>query len=216
MDADDFAANSINHTDILDDVGIASAASSSFNLLATGYTAYLTREITIPAAGYILAIATADVYLDHGISGSTSAILAISDQPNDLDGSRAYETYLLYNVGAGSYGLSASCQQLLHPTSAGTYTYYLIGKRSADNDAYIGKRALDLLYIRTVYASKDGSEDTDMPTDTPESESDLRVADAESEIVPTDSDNIEQLRRDMISLQNVVAELKSRLDQSGE
>jgi hypothetical protein len=154
LDADDFEANSINYSDILDDVGIASAASSSVNLLGTGYSAYLTREITIPAPGYILAIASADVFLDHGISGMTSAALAISDLPNESDGSRVYELYLLSNVGAGSYGYTASCQQLFHPTSAGTYTYYLIGKRSADNDTYIDKRELDLLYIRTVYASK--------------------------------------------------------------
>ncbi len=149
-----YAANSINNTDILDEVGLASIRASNWIGLTTSWTPYLTREITVPAAGYILAVGRATIYTDHGASGSTLSSVAISDQPNAIEAETCSSEGYSSNVGAGRYYCTIPVQMLFHTPSAGTYTYYMVARKGDDNSAEIYNRQLDLLYIPTGYSSK--------------------------------------------------------------
>jgi len=154
--ADDFETDAIDHTNIVDEIGIASRASSSYDQLSTTYTPYLTREITVPAAGYILAIGWASITLDHGISGNSMGRIVFSEMTDNEDGGRPADFYLASDVGAGWYRCAIPCQRIFYAPAAGTYTYYMIAKRHSDNEAKIYHRQMDLLFIPTVYSSKDG------------------------------------------------------------
>jgi hypothetical protein len=154
--ADDFETDAIDHTNIVDEIGIASAALSNYQTLATTYTPYLTREITVPAAGYILAIGWAKITLNHSISGYSQGSIVFSEMPDDPDGGMTAYYYLGSNVEAGSHACAIPCQRLFYAPAAGTYTYYMLGKRISDNDAKIEHRQMDLLFIPTVYSSQNG------------------------------------------------------------
>ncbi len=150
----DYAANSIVMDDILNEPGIASAASSSLFSLSTSYGALLTRRITVPASGYILALASARVLFNHGISGSSEFQMGISTESDDIGSSLEWRHYLSSSLPSGSYVATITGSQLLSAPSAGDYTYFLVGRRHSDNSAWVYDRNLNLIYIPTVYASK--------------------------------------------------------------
>jgi hypothetical protein len=216
LHADAFEANAINKDNILDDVGIASAASTTYDAIGTSYSAFLTREITVPASGYILATGCADVSLDHGITGSSAVYLAFSDIEDNLNGAQWYSPFLGDNVGAGTFRFTASFQRLFYVPSQGTYTYYMIASRLSGNDASIYHRQMDLLYIRTVYASKDGGLDLSVPEAAEGSDITMESSDVLGINVTSDQVEIDRLRNDVAVLQDAVAELKARLKATGK
>lgn len=150
----DYADNSVVLDDILNEPGIASAAASGPLSLSTSYGALLTRQITVPASGYILALASVRVFLDHGMSGPSEFAMAVSTEPDDIGASLKWWHYLSSNQDRGSYYVTISGSQLFYAPAQGTYTYYLIGKRHADNSAWAYSRSLNLIYLPTVYSSK--------------------------------------------------------------
>jgi hypothetical protein len=155
LTADDFANNSIGRNDIIDEVGIASAPEGTSTSIGTSYSALRSRELTVPTAGYILALAIGSVGMDHDVSGSNDVFFGLSDSSTNVDGNPS-EVFLGSTVPAGIYGIPVSCQHVFYAPAAGTYTYYLVAKRNSDNDAWLQSYSLELLFIPTVYSSKDG------------------------------------------------------------
>jgi hypothetical protein len=154
--ADAFETNAISCANISNEVGIAGAPYSGYAELTTSWAPYATREITVPTAGYILALGCASIYLDHGISGISSGLLACSDDPTSYDG-QFQDFYLGTDVDAGGYIVSIPCQHVFYASAAGSYTYYLVAKRGSDNNASIEHQRMDLIFIPTAYSSKDGA-----------------------------------------------------------
>lgn len=150
-----FGSNVLTSANIVDEVGVASTSLRAWTALSTSYAPYLTRQITVPTAGYILAIGVASFSADHGISGTSSASLVISDMPDDANDGLEHVWFLGSTTDAGIYGASVSCQRLFYAAAAGTYTYYMISKRGADNSMTIANRELDLLFLPTAYSSKE-------------------------------------------------------------
>lgn len=178
LHADAFEADAIGRANIVDEVGIASASYLTGVSLTTSWTSYLSREITVPTSGYILAIGMARVWLEHGVSGYSGAYIAISDMDNSLNGSMNQAFELGSNVSAGTYAATIPCQRLFS-VSEGTHTFYLIAERDPDNPAGIGREQMALLFIPTVYASKNGRVSTNPEDILNES---VNLANAESEL----------------------------------
>ena len=153
LHADAFETDAISSGNILDEVGIASTGSATGQDLSVDYSAYLTRQITVPASGYVLALGFAALLADHGLTGSTWANVGISSVPDDMDGSRRSSFYLSMYAGSGSYYSTVPCQRVFQCPSAGTYTYYMVAQCGSGNDVRIVWRELDLLFIPTLYAS---------------------------------------------------------------
>jgi len=155
LHADAFEADAIGRDNIRDEVGVAYTSSSSRIPLTTDWVPYLTKQITIPTSGYILAIGCVTLYLEHGVSGSTRAALAFSDLPDDINGGYEYRVLLFSDFDAGTMTTAIPCQRLFYK-SAGTYTFYMLGSRWPDNPASIYEREMALIFLPTPYGSKNG------------------------------------------------------------
>jgi hypothetical protein len=151
-----FEANAIGKENISDEVGIASAASTDFYDMPMTWASYLSREITVPTAGYILATGFARLIIEHDVSGLTSASIAFSDLPDNTNGAISSTFFFGSSADAGNYTMTAPVQRLFYVPSGGTYTYYMLGNGEDDGDVGISGRQMDLLFIPTVYSSKDG------------------------------------------------------------
>jgi len=116
----------------------------------------MSREITVPTSGYILALGCARFGLFHEITGYTDGQVAFSNLPDDLNGGIAQSMALDANVPAGNYYLSLPFQRLFYASAAGTYTYYMIARNDGDNSVSMAYKQMALLFIPTVYASKNG------------------------------------------------------------
>ncbi|MBD3218820.1 MAG: hypothetical protein GF310_11115 [candidate division Zixibacteria bacterium] len=150
-----FEEDAIDRHNIVDEVGIASAVSSSLCMLSPSWYSCLSREITVPTSGYILAMGCARIELIHLVSGETGAEVGFSGLPNDINEGVPQEFLLDFNVSAGNYYVSIPFQRLFS-VSQGTHTIHMIARESADNNAWLKNRQMTLLFIPTVYASKRG------------------------------------------------------------
>ncbi len=154
--ADAFETDAIGRDNIIDEVGIAYASTlSDYVNMSSSWSSYLTKEITVPTSGYVLAIADASFFLAHDISGGSGARMAVSDMPTSLNGSSYQEFFLGDNVSAGNYYSTMACQRLFS-VSAGVHTFYLIGLRITDNTTSIARQQMSLIFIPTSYGSKNG------------------------------------------------------------
>jgi len=212
LTADDFADNTIDRDDIIDEVGIASATSTSFHELTTSWTSYLSKQIAVPTAGYIQATGVAHFILYHGISGYSRGELGISDLPNDMHGGITQDTELQYDVGAGFYEFSIPCRRLFYVSSPGTYTYYMLSRRHSDNDAGIDRLQMDLLFIPTPYGAKNMADGSDAEYANVERTGDPNSGTVATNSAPTGSGNIDQVLAELAALRQTVAELQARLD----
>jgi hypothetical protein len=154
--ANNFANNTIGRADIIDEVGIAGAPmGSEVHGLYDSWVVYMTREVTVPTDGYILALGSAFITIIHEASGGSGALLGLSDDPTSVD-EHAQRVFLADDVGSGSYGVPVSCMHVFHVPSAGTYTYYLVAEKTGDINASIAREILYLVFIPTVYSSDIG------------------------------------------------------------
>ncbi len=150
-------ADAIYMSSLVDEPGIASAAVSiSTDLPITSFIPLLKRRIEVPASGYILAWSTLEFTTYHDWQAASWVDAGISDDSTTLAGAHQYTYYLSDEVNSGYYGTPMSCQRLFYCPSQGEYEYYLVGRRrTANNPTTVLSRELDLIYIRTVYSSKE-------------------------------------------------------------
>lgn len=153
----DYAANSINRSDIVDEVGLASSHNGSETTLdRNSFTAILERSITVPDPGWVVAIGLVELYVDHGASDATWAQYGFSSFEDSLDADYRHNLVFKSNADAGEYTFTCPSQRLFYASAAGAYTYYLVAKQGPDNEIRAFMSRMDLLYIPTSYASKDG------------------------------------------------------------
>ncbi len=141
-------------SNITDAPGLASAASGTGLGLTTSFRPYLTREITVPTSGWILALGCTRLWLQHGTTGTTFAEVGLSDDSSSLPTAYRYIPQLSSDVPAGGYGLVAGFNRLFYCPSAGTYTFYMVAREGSDNDVSISNRQLDLIFCTIGYSSK--------------------------------------------------------------
>ncbi|HEQ98652.1 MAG TPA: hypothetical protein ENO22_04845 [candidate division Zixibacteria bacterium] len=217
--ADVFEPDIIDKDNIVDEVGLGYASYYSPGLdLTLDYVSYLSKEITVPTSGYVLAIANANFTLEHGVSGSTGVRMAVSDMPTGLNGSM-YQAFLLgYDVPSGDYTTTIPCQRLFN-VSAGTHTFYLIAMRIYDNAASINREQMSLLFIPTGYGSKDGVVTAEAPDNFNEADAtqmDLKAAnssEADNSAVEPASDSYDRRLEERVeSLSAQIEELKRRME----
>lgn len=119
------------------------------------------RQIDVPAAGYVLAIGQAWTHYDHTYADYDGISFAVSEVPDDAP----YETQAHfstgYDVGSGSYSISLTPHGVFRVTAAGSYTYYLIGKKFDAVGTNVYSAELTLIYIPSAYGtvttSKEGA-----------------------------------------------------------
>jgi len=157
LTASDFANSSIGRADIIDEVGIASTTASDWLVvLGSGeYHPYLTRVIEVPTAGYILAIGSAVVFVDHSSGDNATIYVGVSADSTSGSGSMPARFSLNDECETGIYYSTLPTQRLFHVAAAGTYTYYMV-VANPDELCWIGGRKLDLIFIPTSYSAKDG------------------------------------------------------------
>ncbi len=156
LHADAFEDNAISKQNIKDEPGLTFAYNEAMTNFDLNWKNFLSRQITIPAAGYVLAIACANIELIHVTAGGTGAEIVLSNISNNPNGGIAEEFRVESDVEHGVRHAAVSVQRVFTVTP-GTYTVYLIGRENSDGNAWISHRHMTLIYFPTSYTSKDGN-----------------------------------------------------------
>ncbi len=121
--------------------------------LSSGWQSLVSRQITVPGPGYVIAYGSCAVYMDHDISGSTSVHSGLSTSATGPPTGYRCNMLLGSNVAAGRYSMPASAQAVFTVATGGSYTYYYIAESAGDNPASVFDAQITLLYVPTNYGT---------------------------------------------------------------
>jgi len=150
---DTLTAGAIFSSSIVDEFGLASAKNALYESTAcTGsWKSCLSRTIRVPAPGWVLAVATARVKLDHPGSGSTDVSVALSDDSTTAD-DWWYANWALPGAAvAGNYYSTLNPMRLFRTDTAGVYTFY-VNARRLDGEASVLGAQMHCFFIATSYS----------------------------------------------------------------
>lgn len=150
----DIADNSVFSTNIRDEPGVAQAATTTFINLNVDFQvlSLLSRGLTAPTSGYVLAIATFEASLVY-VSGSPSSIdFGLSTSPTS------------FPVGGSvSWGMSSGMPSVtlrkvitvsrIFSVDPGLTTFHLLGRKIQGGSYRVNERSLSLAFFPTAYGT---------------------------------------------------------------
>lgn len=147
----------IDAHEMFDEPGVAERHANSLSTDIDSFvSAALSRTISVPGPGYVLAMGNAEVLVGF-VNGSDQGVnVGLSDKNNafydgielsmDIPGGRA----------TGSYNLLFSPTMVFPVTAAGSYTFYLVASEDGGQGANIVRVSdaqITLLYVPTAYGT---------------------------------------------------------------
>jgi hypothetical protein len=179
-----------------DEPGVASVLQGQGNEMSvpTTWTTVISREITVPGPGFVLAIASSYVSVDHTYLDLGMMVAGIAESPSGPSTSRWISCGVDDHVGTGEFYFPLTCHTIYDVGAAATYTYYFMVVKSVvvDDVLKVHDAQLSLLYVPTSYGTVSMAKSAG--TTTPEPVGSLGTGRAKSSIDPTATDYAEELR----------------------
>jgi len=145
--------DAIGAAEIEDEPGTASTLGLGPIVSATGYRTILSRTITIPTAGYVLALATSEIELSHTTGSSTGATFGLTEDPNSLPSYQDFEFAWPSVAPTGVYQIPVSVHALFSAT-AGSHTFYFVMNKSTTSGTYtVQDTQVTLVFLPTAYGT---------------------------------------------------------------
>jgi len=169
--------------------GVAAAVNTNFvTLTSTSPASVISRTITPPASGYILALGQTVCRISHAQGTQTSGAVGLSDDGVNLGTAQDVNVILSNNAASGSYGIPLHVNGVF-PASAGVAKTIHILASEASGDIDLEDLSLTLVYLPTSYGTVSptlmvpgggGGEDGSVRT-APQTEAEIADERAESE-----------------------------------
>jgi hypothetical protein len=142
--------DAISSLEILDEPGVASATSSTVTFFNSGYKTLLSRTITVPADGYVLAIASAGTEVFHAPNVADGDEYGISRVATSLPANQGLGSYVAASMPSNFYDIPVSPHGLFQVT-AGANTFYFLGHYIRGGQTFVYDMQLTLAYFPTAY-----------------------------------------------------------------
>jgi hypothetical protein len=139
-----------------DEPGVASARAfdgGGIISLTHDWQTIVSRQITVPGPGYVVALGSAWIDYDHAYGDYDAVQIGTSDVTDAVGPTRVTTFGTSANVGSGSYDATLTPHAILDVAAAGTYEYYLLGKKFWNVGANVLNAELILLYVPTAYGT---------------------------------------------------------------
>ena len=204
--------SAIQDTEILDEAGTANDANGSPVATPSGATVTMSRSITAPTDGYVLAIATGELILNH-TTGSTSTIqYSVS---RDCDASPTAPLTQQTNYGlpsgaaSGTYRIPSTVQGIFDvPSGTTTFCAYV---NVTSGSSSIDDQNLSLIFVPTAYGSivSNLTEGGDEVEEAPRAG--LTAGDLAAERVASEQANADRVRAELAEMEARLAEIEALL-----
>ncbi|MCG3127947.1 MAG: hypothetical protein CHACPFDD_02820 [Phycisphaerae bacterium] len=144
--------DSISAIEIMDEPGVANDHNASI-AIGTSLTTLASRSITVPAAGYVLALADGDLQISHTNGTDSTYIYGVSDSATSLPSDQDMMTRLAGALTTGTYNFAGSSHGLFSVAAAGSYSFYYLAYEFSGGSATMYDIQLTLLYVPTAYGT---------------------------------------------------------------
>ncbi|MCI0329608.1 MAG: hypothetical protein L0196_01450 [candidate division Zixibacteria bacterium] len=209
-----FPNNAINALEIKDEPGVASDI-EGLNVLGLdgSYQTLLSRSITTPADGFVLAIGTVGMYMLH-FSGTENkwAEFGVSDAAGSLPANQEMEVAFPLSAPSGLYKQTVTVHGLFS-VAAGLSTFYLVGHKR-EGDFAIYDRQLSLIYFPTSYGTVEPTiveAKPDRPAEQAPKVSVLTAANLAAEQAEAKTFNAERIARELTQVRSEMEVLKREM-----
>jgi hypothetical protein len=144
-------ADAVSATEMENEAGVAAALSGGSLALSSSASAVLTRSLTAPTSGYVLALATADMQLSHtnGTSDIVNCGVSLSSTSIPSDGDQTLQ--INSAAPSGIYNIPISMNRIFS-VSPGLDTYYVVCQETSGSVTAFD-RHLDLVFIPSAYGA---------------------------------------------------------------
>ncbi|GEM_PF-4460299 len=208
--------DAIGQDEIFGEAGFASDAVNAGVTLSTSFQPVLSRTITVPGPGHVVALANGSISVQRLTNVNGILVLGVSDTPNGLPDTQQ-NVFQMPPIGlTGFYNWPTSAHGVFEAPVAGTYTFYFNANSSGFGTPRIFDPNLTLLYIPTAYGdvtptllAPDGGYDPDAPTRAP-----LTDAEILAEQVREQARAIEAMRASQRAMRAELEALRSLSEQN--
>lgn len=145
-------SGSVGAAELLNEPGLASALDSGFIDLAATPASVLSRTITPPSSGHVLALGQAVARINHVNGTSTSGACGLSDDGVAFGTAQDVNIIIASGAPSGSYGIPVHVNGVFAATGTGSMTIHLLGSE-ASGDIQLEDVSLTLLYVPTSYGT---------------------------------------------------------------
>ncbi len=155
LDKVEIPQDAIQSFEISDEPGVASATNTgSMGSISSGMNVLLQRTIVVPASGYLLVVATAQIGVSHTNGTSTGAEFGVSlNDSTTLPANQDVALYVGSTSPTMSFGQPVTVQGLFE-VGPGTHTlYFLANKYSSGGGFSAFDGQLSVIYIPTAYGT---------------------------------------------------------------
>lgn len=204
--------SSINSGEILNEPGLAANTmydTGGIALTGTDFDAIASRTITVPASGFVLVIASAQVDFTHTTGSVSYANFGVSSVDNLLPVAQDVQENVPGSLPTDTYRIGVTRHNVFSVAGPGAYTFYFIGREYA-GEASAFDVQLTLVYLPTPYglvtlAGTAGSED-ERPARGPLTSAEIAAERSESERVDMD-----RMQRELDAMRAELEEIKQEL-----
>jgi len=210
-------ADAINSEEIFNESGLASNGESTSTEIGENLTVILSRSITVPAAGYVMVTASAQLTINH-VNGSFSrADFGVSSSSSSWPDNQDIMVGLPDDEESGYHYIPISPHGVFEVASSGTYTYYFLGDLlDVDADFRAWDPQLTLLYVPSSYGTVSAAlvSDGNISEETAPARPGKTPAQIAAERAASIADNNARIQRELDRMQAEIEELKRELEKS--
>lgn len=144
--------NAVSAAEVLDEPGVANIQASGVAADATTMAPITSRSITVPADGFVLVLASADLALSHSSGTQSWTQFGVSTTNNSLPTNQDMDVIIPSGGATGTYDFAVVAHGLFQVT-AGTPTFFLNARRFTGTNATFFDAQLTLIYFPTAYGT---------------------------------------------------------------
>jgi hypothetical protein len=145
-------SSSISSTEILDEPGVASQIYGGVSIALTGsIDILLSRSISVPGNGYVLAIGTVCAWTSHSNGTTTYGYFGVSDNSGTMPDNQTLTLQISSAANSGVYYDPITVHGLFS-VSAGVRNFYILADEQGGN-INVSDMQLSLVYIPTSYGT---------------------------------------------------------------
>jgi hypothetical protein len=143
---------SLNAAELANEPGLAAANNTGVVALTATVASVLSRTITPPGGGYVLALGQCVARINHTNGTGTSGAVGLSDDGVAFGTAQDVNLQISANAGSGSYSLPAHLNGVFPATAGVPLTIHLVGSE-ASGVIDIEDVSITLLYVPTSYGT---------------------------------------------------------------
>jgi hypothetical protein len=133
--------------------GVASISNgANFVILDGTVQTLMSKSLTAPASGYVMAIATFIARTLHTNGDHSVVVFGVSDAPGSFPSGQQKEWRIDSSTPSGGYAIPTTVHGLFEVPAAGNYTFYLLGREFSGGPS-VQSMNLTLMFVPTAYGT---------------------------------------------------------------